>query len=98
MSSSPDFIELPDQEISAKTGVFLNPATGMVWELFIKDGKLMVDVPNFSFQISPLSPTKFRPVNTLLNLEIEFEKSHQNNPLLMHLYAKGRQRATFEAL
>lgn len=97
MSSSPKFIELPEIEVSALTGIYLNPATGAVWELFIQDGKLMVDVPNFSFQISPLSKTKFRPVNTQVNLEIEFEKHYQNNSLLMHLYAKGIKRANFES-
>lgn len=93
----PSFIELPEQEIESKSGIFLNPKTGYVWELSIKDGKLMVDVPNFSFQIAPLSSTKFRPVNTQINLEFEFEKQDQNAPLLMHVYAKGIQRATFEA-
>ena len=99
-SMSPDcqLIELPYQEIAAKTGVFRNPVTGTVWRVFIKDGKLMVDVPNFCFEISPLSTTKFRSVNTLAQLEMEFEHSGQNRPLLMHLYAQGTQRATFEAL
>jgi hypothetical protein len=100
MSSSPNFIELPGIEVSALTGVYLNPATGAVWELFIQDGKLLVDVPNCSFQMAPSSPTIFRPVNTLVNLEFEFEKPHPhpNHPRLMHIYAKGIRRATFEAL
>jgi type II secretory pathway component PulC len=91
------FIKLPEQEIEGKTGVFLNPKTGHVWELSIKDGKLIVDVPNYSFQIAPLSNTKFTPLNSQVNIEFEFEKQGQNAPLLMHLYAKGIQRATFEA-
>jgi len=85
------------QEAETKTGFFRNPITGTVWELSIKDEKLMVDVPNFTFQVEPLSLTKFIPVNTLVKLEIEFEKHSQNQPLLMHLYAKGIKRATFEA-
>ena len=51
-----------------------------------------------SFQIFPFSLNKFIPVNTLVNLEIEFEKHGQNDPLLIHLYAKGIKRATFETL
>lgn len=95
MNNSSSLIELLNQELEAKSGVFLNPKTGDVWEVCIQDKELMVEVPNFSFQISPLSETKFRPVNTLVNLEIEFEKPSQHSSLLMHVYAKGIKRATF---
>ncbi|MBV8886852.1 MAG: hypothetical protein JO235_23050 [Chroococcidiopsidaceae cyanobacterium CP_BM_RX_35] len=92
------FIKLSQQEIKAKASIFLNPATGAVWEVFVKEGKLLVDVPNFSFQIAPLSHTRFRPVDTQINLEFEFEESRHNQPLLLHIYAKGINRATFAAL
>jgi hypothetical protein len=95
MNNSSSVIELVNQEVEVKTGVFLNPKTGNVWELYMRDGELMVEVPNYSFQISPLSATKFRPVNTLVNLEMEFEKPSQQRPLRMHVYAKGIKRATF---
>ena len=98
MSSSPKFIKLSDQEVKAKTGVFLNRVTGSVWQLFLEDDKLMVMVPNLRFQISPLSQNIFIPANPLINIEFEFEKFQPNNPLFMHLYAKGIKRATFEAL
>ena len=55
----------------------------------------MVEVPNFSFQIYPSSKTRFRPVNTLINLEIEFEKQSQQKALSIYVYAKGIKRATF---
>ncbi len=95
MNKSSSIIELFNQELEAKTGVFLNPKTGNAWSLYVKDRELMVEVPNFSFQISPLSVTKFRPVNTLVNLEIEFEKLSQHKSLRLHVYAKGTKRATF---
>jgi len=95
MSSSSSLIELIDQELEAKTGIFLNPKTGSAWKLYIQDGKLMVEVPNFSFQISRSSKTRFRPVNTLINLEIELEKQNQHRALCMRVYTKGIKRATF---
>lgn len=55
----------------------------------------MVEVHNFSFQISPSSNTRFRPLNTLINLEIKFEKLSKDKTLCMHIYAKGIKRATF---
>ena len=95
MSNFFSLIELIDQELEAKTGVFLNSKTGNVGELYIQDRELIVKVPNFSFQISPSSKTRFRPVNTLINLEIEFEKLSYHRALSMHIYAKGIKRATF---
>lgn len=95
MKNSSSLIELLNHELEDKTGVFLNPKTGNAWEVYIQDGELTVEVPNFSFQISPLTENKFRPVNTLVNLEIEFEKLSQHNLLHMHVYAKGIKRATF---
>ncbi len=95
MNNSSSLVKLIDRELEAKTGVFLNPKTGNVWELFVQDGALIVEVPNFSFQISPSSETRFRPANTLINLEMEFEKPSQPSSLLMHIYAKGIKRATF---
>lgn len=95
MSNSSSLIELIDQELEAKTGVLLNPKTGDAWKLYIENGKLMVEVPNLRFQISPSGKTRFRPVNTLINLEIEFEKQNQQKTLSMHIYAKGIKRATF---
>ena len=97
MTSSPKFIKLSNQEVKAKTGVFLNRVTGSVWQLFLEDEKLMVIVPNFRFQICPLNPNMFIPVDTDVNLEFEFE-SRPNDPLFMNLYAKSIKRATFEAL
>ena len=95
MSNSSSLIELIYQELETKTGVLLNPKTGSVWELYIQDGELILKVPRFSFQISPSSKSRFRPVNTLINLEIEFERFIGFNYLHMHLYAKAIKRATF---
>ncbi len=82
-------IELSDFEVEVKTGTFLNPRTGSVWELYIKNRILTVNVPNFSFQLSPLSPAIFRPANPAVNLEFEFERPHPNHSWLMHVYAKA---------
>ena len=95
MKNSSSLIELLAQEVEAKPAVFLNPKTGNVWSLYMQDSKLMIEVPNFNFQISPLSATKFRPVNTLVNLEFEFEQPIQQRRLRLHVYAKGIKRATF---
>lgn len=95
MRNSSSLIELIDQELETKTGVFLNPKTGNTWELYIQNRKLMVEVPNYSFQIAPSSKNRFRPVDTSINLEFEFDKPNQYRTLWMRVYAKGIKRANF---
>jgi len=97
-SDSKSLFDLSEKGISAATGLFLNPVTEAVWSLSIKDKKLTIDVPNFSFQLSPLNSTKFRPVDPSINLEFEFETPSQSHSCLMHIYAKGIKRASFQAL
>ena len=95
MNNLSSLVEIIDRKLESKTGIFLNPKTGNAWELYVQDGELIVEVPNFSFQISPSMSNRFRPVGTLINLEIEFEKLNQYSSLQMHVYAKGIKRATF---
>ena len=75
--------------------MFLNPQTGAVWKLSVQNRKLIVDVPHFSFEILPVSNTRFIPINTQIGVELEFEKPPVRNHLLLHVYAKGIKRATF---
>ena len=97
-SDSKSLFKPPEKQVSEATGLFLNPVTEAVWSLSIKDEKLTIDVPNFRFQLSPLSSTKFIPVDPLIKLEFEFETPSENQPCLMHIYAKGVKRASFQAL
>ncbi|MBV9388061.1 MAG: hypothetical protein JOZ78_16695 [Chroococcidiopsidaceae cyanobacterium CP_BM_ER_R8_30] len=98
MNSNSSLFKLPDKEVLGATGLYHNPVTKAVWYLSIEDRRLTINVPNFSFQLSPLSAAKFRPVDPSINLEFEFETSNQGQPYLLHIYAKGIKRASFQAL
>ncbi|MES1024362.1 hypothetical protein ABN584_15845 [Gloeocapsa sp. BRSZ] len=98
MNSEFEFVKSPHFVISGDAITFLNRATETAWQLYLDEGKLMIDVPNHSFQIFPNNLTRFRPVNSLIELEFEFEQSASNYPCFMHIYAKGIKRATFEAV
>lgn len=90
-----DLVEDLGSQVEPTT--FVNQKTETLWILSISQEKLIIDVPNFQFQIYPISPTKFKPANTLIKLDIEFETDNKTQSLLMHLYAKGIKRASFEA-
>ena len=92
------FIQLNEQELEDKTGTFRDSKTGAICELSVKDGKLMVDLFDTSFQIAALSKMRFRSVGELFDADIEFEKQDHNKPLLMHVKVEGEKPVTFEAI
>lgn len=92
------FIELPEQELKDKTGVFRNPVIGTTYELSLKDGKLMVNLFDLNFQIAPLSKTQFRSVDGPVDIDIRFEKQGQNKSPLIHVTMEGKKSNTFEAI
>jgi hypothetical protein len=98
MNSEFEFVRSPHFAMSDDAITFLNRATETAWQLYWDKGKLMINVPNHSFQIFPDNLTRFRPVNSLIELEFEFKQSASNYPCFMHIYAKSIKRATFEAV
>jgi hypothetical protein len=91
--------QLIDQmKVEPAPTLLINRATDAIWQMAFRQEKLAIDVPNYSFQINSFTPTKFKPVNPEIKLEIEFEKDYHSQNLLMHLYAKGIKRASFEAI
>lgn len=88
---------LAEEELQAKAGLFVNRITGMVWNIHVKDAAIVVQVPpHFTFQLNPLSGTKFIPIDSQVKLEVEFETVGQK--CLMYVYTKNHDRATFEQL
>lgn len=87
---------LTDQELQTMTGEFLNRDTGNVWKVYVKDADLMVEVPHFNFQLTPLSATRFKPANSQVKMEVEFQTVDQG--CFMYVYVQGSERAIFEAI
>lgn len=96
MTCTRDDTQLTEQELQTMTGEFLNRGTGTVWKVYVKDAALMVEVPHFNFQLAPLSATRFKPVNSQVKMEVEFQPVAQG--CFMHVYVQGSERATFEAI
>lgn len=84
------------KELQDLAGIYINRATGMVWEVHVKDDDLVVEVPHFTFQLTRLFANRFKPSNSQIKIEIEFETVDQN--CFMHVHAKGSEKAIFELL
>lgn len=87
-------VERPQQEIIDNSGVFINLETGCIWELVIEGKRMKINSPHLSFEIAPISKSVFKPLNPLIDIEIEFE--NQTPFSVMHVYAKNIWKATFQ--
>jgi len=93
-----EFIELSEQELKDRTGIFRDPVIGTICELSIRDGRLMVSLFDMNFQIAPLSKTQFRSVDGTVDTDIRFEKQDKIEPLQIRVEIEGEKPVTFEAI
>lgn len=77
------FIELPEQDLKDKAGAYRNQNNGVIWKLYVKDGKLFADVPNLSIRFGAISATEFRSIGTPVEFTLRFEKQGQTPALRM---------------
>jgi len=96
--SGAKFIELPEKELKSKTGTFKNLKTGSIAEISIQEGKLMVNASGYTFQISPVSSTRFRAVEAPVDIELEFERKEKDKPQVMRAYMESQKPETYEAI
>ncbi|BAZ22095.1 beta-lactamase [Kalymmatonema gypsitolerans NIES-4073] len=74
ISRSISSINLPVVELQQKTGFYYNPTTGSMWELEIKDEKLMVKLAWMYFQLVPIDTNHFQSVDNEIDYDIEFSE------------------------
>ena len=68
-------IDLLPAELKVKTGFYHNPETGSIWELEIKDEKLMAKLAWMYFQLAPIDSTHFQSVDNEIDYDIEFPEN-----------------------
>jgi CubicO group peptidase (beta-lactamase class C family) len=82
-ASDAKFIELPERDLNDKAGAYRNQINGVIWKLYVKDGKLVADLPNTTIRFGAVSATEFRSIGTPLEFTVRFEKQGQTTTLLM---------------
>ena len=97
-ADKPKFIELPESELKDKTGAFRNTVNGFIWKLYVKEGKLMADVPGNTLQFAPVSANEFRSLNGAVKRTLKFERQAQNNPPVMQMTPEGQKPIAFESV
>jgi CubicO group peptidase (beta-lactamase class C family) len=78
--SQPQFVEIPSTELERKIGFYQNSKTGSIWELSVKDGKLILEDFGDNLTLAPLSSNHFIAVDIPFDIDIEFEKLGLSEP------------------
>jgi Beta-lactamase len=89
--------ELPLTELEMRTGLYQNPITGSLWELELKDEKLMARVVWMYFQLVPIDATHFQSVDNEIDCELEFTEN-PDRPLLKVDSGNGVKEYTLEKM
>ncbi|MFM2303486.1 MAG: hypothetical protein RLZZ135_895 [Cyanobacteriota bacterium] len=69
---SVESINLSLAELETRTGFYHNPTTNSMWELEIKDEKLMAKLAWMYFQLVPIDATHFQSIDGAFDYDIEF--------------------------
>jgi len=91
------YIQMPEQELKDKTGVYLDPVLRRFWTLDVEDGKLAVSAINgMRFRIAPVSQTEFREFEAPVRIDVRFQNRGEGERPLMHLSIDRQKSYAFE--
>jgi CubicO group peptidase (beta-lactamase class C family) len=91
------YIQLSEQELKDKTGVYLDPINRWFWTLNIEEGKLGVSAINgMRFRIGPVSATEFREFEIPVKIDVRFENRGEGPRPLMRISIDGQKSRVFE--
>jgi CubicO group peptidase (beta-lactamase class C family) len=91
-------IELPQETLADKVGVYRSFTSGQVVELSLPKGSLVAEMSGERFPIAPTTETDFVTVAAPLNAQIRFERSGQGKLWLMHVHVEGERADTLEMI
>jgi hypothetical protein len=99
ISRSVESINLSLAELETRTGFYHNPTTNSIWELEIKDEKLIAKVVEMYFQLIPIDATHFQSVDGVFNYDIDIEFPGDPNQMIVKVDAgKGIEIFTLQKM
>jgi CubicO group peptidase (beta-lactamase class C family) len=91
-------IKILKSQLEEKVGAYHDKISGRIWRINLEEDVLFMDTSFSRFRLLPLSDTLFRSVRAPVELEIAFEKSTPEKPMIMNVMAEGEETVIFEAV
>jgi hypothetical protein len=96
-SAKVTYVQMSEQELKDKTGVYLDPVLRRFWTLEVEDDKLAVSAINgMRFRIAPVSQTEFREFEVPVRIDVRFQNRGEGERPLMHLSIDRQKSYAFE--
>jgi CubicO group peptidase (beta-lactamase class C family) len=67
-------VALATTELADRTGFYRDVKHGDIWELTVREGKLMAEAFGLNFQLAPTNLGRYRSVDTPFDISLEFER------------------------
>ena len=90
------FIQLSEEKLKEKAGGYIQPNTGDIMRLFVREGKLYTRVTGQAYPLAAVSETEFKALEVPTDIVLRFEKQSKGKPLLIHMYREGAEPQTYE--
>ncbi|WP_309739060.1 MULTISPECIES: serine hydrolase domain-containing protein [unclassified Chamaesiphon] len=90
-------IDLPLAELEIRTGLYHNPTTNSVWELELKDEKLMAKLAWMYFQLVLIDATHFQSVDNEIDYDLDFHED-PTRPIVKVDIGNGVKEFTLEKM
>ncbi|UCC40289.1 MAG: serine hydrolase [Candidatus Aminicenantes bacterium] len=91
------FIELSEEKLKEKVGGYIQPKTGDIMRLFIREDKLCARMFGRVFSLAAVSETEFQLLKAPVDIILKFEKQAKGKPLLVYLYQEEEEPKTYES-
>jgi CubicO group peptidase (beta-lactamase class C family) len=92
-------LALSPADLRDRMGDFINPKTGTVLSLSLKDGKLTVSHPSgLVFEIVPIGENRFRSVDAPVDLAFAFEEPSPGKAMRLQVRVEDEDPVTFHAI
>ncbi|MEM8535169.1 MAG: serine hydrolase domain-containing protein [Chloroflexota bacterium] len=96
--SEVQFVTIPSTELTGKAGYYRSMETGIVCELFVQDGTLMMEALGILSSIAPTSSDHFVVVDIPFQVDIAFEKLSSDESFQMSVCIEGGETDVYQQL
>jgi CubicO group peptidase (beta-lactamase class C family) len=89
-------IGISEAKLKEKVGDYIEPQSGEVIRLFLKDGKLNALMFGQNYALAAKSEAEFNLLNAPVRVALKFERKEKGMPLLLHVLQEREQSRIFQ--
>ena len=93
-AAEPEFIELPEESLRSRTGIYRRTESGIIRRVIFEDGDLWYVGPGYRLKFAPVSEIRFVAPDDR-DVEIIFGPAGENGQNSFRVFVRGAHRSTY---